>query len=406
VDDARFQCQVQRNFHHVTRRQPVGLGLDLARLLVEQERAIAVKDLEAIPLRWVVAGSESQAISCALDSRGVGDEGRGRVLGEQQRGDVVASKDFSGCLGGPIGEEATVEPDDDTALFPALAGDLVGQRLGQPPDVVQRKALTDDRSPATGAKGDQVLFLVTAGTIEPLLQDELGLGQVVASVDAQYLVLVIDLVTLHPQTGADEVVGAVGEPVFAIQRGRGQRLQSGQDGLGADDISAHVQFADLAYLWRSLGLLNDVHDPAGGIADDAPVGKRAIYDGGEQCQVGLPQAVAVEQPPDGGRTEERGVAIEDEQVTVEILEQRINLQDGVTGAQLLLLDDIVVVRPQVCLYLLPPVAHDDIEVIWRRELQPVPDDVINDFAVAQRLEHHRCSAVSHGLFPGRQDDGL
>ena len=42
--------------------QSVGLGLNLLRLVVQQQRAVAVEDLEAVPFGRVMAGGEHEAV--------------------------------------------------------------------------------------------------------------------------------------------------------------------------------------------------------------------------------------------------------------------------------------------------------------------------------------------------------
>ena len=93
-------------------------------------------------------------------------------------------------------------------------------------------------------------------------------------------------------------------------------------------------------------------------------------------------------------------------LATEVLEQRAKLQDRVPRAALLLLDDVVVIRPYVRLYSLLWVTHHDVDVVGRHELSPVLDDVINHLSVAERLEHDLLSAGGGGLFAGSQDDGL
>ena len=83
---------------------------------------------------------------------------------------------------------------------------------------MQRKALPDDGPPSAGAKGDLVLFLVTARAVEALFQDKDRLIQIFAGVDAQYLILIVDLVAFHTHAGVNQAMRAVGQPVLAVHR--------------------------------------------------------------------------------------------------------------------------------------------------------------------------------------------
>jgi hypothetical protein len=78
----------------------VGLGLDAAGFGIEQQRAVAVKDLQPVPLGRIVAGGEGQSVGRAALRRGVGDQRRGRIFGQQYGWDVVAGEDLGGGFGG------------------------------------------------------------------------------------------------------------------------------------------------------------------------------------------------------------------------------------------------------------------------------------------------------------------
>ena len=121
LDDAGVQRDVEFQLDDVVRGEPVGLVLDLARFVVEQQRAIAVEDFEAVPLRRIVAGGESQPVGRTANGRGVGDQRSGRVLVQQNGGDVVAGENFGRGFGGLPREEAAIVADDDAAAFPAPA---------------------------------------------------------------------------------------------------------------------------------------------------------------------------------------------------------------------------------------------------------------------------------------------
>ncbi len=153
---------------------------------------------------------------------------------------VVAGEDLGGGLGGAVGEEAAIVADQHAALLQPAAGDVVGQRLAKPAHVVQGKALANHRAPAAGAELDDVALFLAARAEQALEQDELDLLQVRACVDALDLVLVVDLIALHLEAGADQPVHRVGQPVFAVDRRRRQGLQHREDLLCGHDIRADV----------------------------------------------------------------------------------------------------------------------------------------------------------------------
>jgi len=76
-------------------------------------------------------------------------------------------------------------------------------------------------------------------------------------------------------------------------------------------VGAHVELVNIPHGGRGFGLLDDVYNGAGGIANDAPVRQRPGGDGGQQGQMRLAQGMAVEQPPNGRRAEQRGIAVQD-----------------------------------------------------------------------------------------------
>ena len=271
---------------------------------------------------------------------------------------------------------------------------------------MQREPLADHRAPAAGAELDDVALLLPPRPEEPFLQDELGPLQILAGVDPLDLVLVVDLVALHGQPVVDQPVRQVGQPVFAVQRRRRQRRQHRPDLPGGDDVRADVELPDLPHPRRRLRLLDDVHDAAVAVADHAAVGVGPVGDRGEQRQVGRAQPVAVDQPADRGRREERRVAVEDQQVAVEVAQERLELPHRVAGAPGILLDDVAVARPQVRPDRLAAVADDDVGVRRRHDLRHVRRDVVDDLPAAQVLQQHGQAVVGDGLGAGGEDDGF
>ena len=61
-DEAALQRNIQIDLDDLLQGEPVRLGLDRLRLIIQQERAIAMKHFEAIPFGRIVAGGKGQAI--------------------------------------------------------------------------------------------------------------------------------------------------------------------------------------------------------------------------------------------------------------------------------------------------------------------------------------------------------
>src|ERR1017187_1643852 len=81
--DAGVQRHVQLQLDDFVGGERVGLGLDLLCFMVQQQRPIAVENLQAVPFRRVVAGGEGQSIGGALASGGVRDQRGGGIRSEE-----------------------------------------------------------------------------------------------------------------------------------------------------------------------------------------------------------------------------------------------------------------------------------------------------------------------------------
>ena len=206
-------------------------------------------------------------------------------------------------------------------------------------------------------------------------------------VDALDFIRVADLVALDPQPRADELVHAIRQLILAVL-GRRQLLQRGKDRRRGDDVGAHVQLVDFAHGGRRFRLFDDIHDAPPGIANDAAVGQGPVRDRRQQRQVRLPQRMPVQQPANGSGPEQRGVAVEDQQVALVIFEGGGQLLHRVPGAQRLGLDDVVAL---VCPVGRAPRPADRrprrIDVVGN-DLPRVGQDILQDRAVAQR-----CSTI-------------
>jgi nitrous oxide reductase accessory protein NosL len=120
---------------------------------------------------------------------------------------------------------------------------------------------------------------VAAGAEEPFLQDEGGLVEVGGGVDALDFVFVVDLVAFDMQAGADELVDAVGEAVFAVGGGGSEGAQGGEDGLRLHHVSADVEFADVAHGGGGFARFDDVDDTAVSVPNDSAIGIGVVGNG-------------------------------------------------------------------------------------------------------------------------------
>ena len=119
----------------------------------------------------------------------------------------------------------------------------------------------------------------------------------------------------------------------------------------------------------------------------------------------LPQRVPVQQPANRRGPEQGGVAVQDQQVALVVLEGGGQLQHRVPGAQRLRLNDIVALVSQLGAHRVLPVADHDIEIVGGDDLARVRQDIVQDRAVAQLLQHHRRVALGR-FFSAREDNGF
>src|SRR6185369_7885687 len=161
----------------------------------------------------------------------------------------------------------------------------------------------NDRAPAAGAEGDQVLLLLAAGTEDPFLENELGVGQIVQSVYTLDLILVVQLIAVNTQAGTDEFVYTGGETVLASARGGRKPAQGEEDGCRIHYISSEVPLANLPDFRQCLVFFDDVQHLTAGIADDTAVRQGAVEHGGQQREVRLLQEVPVDQATNRSWTE-------------------------------------------------------------------------------------------------------
>ncbi len=169
---AALQCSLQFDLDDLARLKGIGFGGYQGCLVVQRQRAVGGEDFESVPLGWIVAGREHQAVGELLIRCGIGDQRCGYILGQQLDGDIVAGKDLGRGMGGNVAQKAPVVADEHAVGLASLASHLVGQRLAEPSHVVQREAFADARPPAAGAEADQVVFLGALGPQLSFLQNE------------------------------------------------------------------------------------------------------------------------------------------------------------------------------------------------------------------------------------------
>ena len=139
-------------------------------------------------------------------------------------GDVIAGEHLGGGFGCLLRKEAAVVADDDAAPFLAWRVISLLSAWLRRRTLCRVKPSPMMRAPAAGAKGDQVLLFLAARTVKTLLQNELGLFQILRGVDALHLILIVELIALDSEPGADELMHAIGELVIAVHWRRRQLL--------------------------------------------------------------------------------------------------------------------------------------------------------------------------------------
>jgi hypothetical protein len=170
-------------------------------------------------------------------------------------------------------------------------------------------------------------------------------------------------------------------------------------------VGANVELTNLADLGRGLGLFDDVDDLAGGVADDTSIGKRTIYDGGQQSEMRLAKLVAVEQPTHRVGTEQRRVAIEDEQVAIEAFHGFHGHACGVSSAERLLLYNVLVSVAEVRAHFILAIANHDVDVLGSGNLERIVNYAIENGSFAEFAENQGLSIAVDGRLAGCQDNG-
>ena len=119
-------------------------------------------------------------------------------------------------------------------------------------------------------------------------------------------------------------------------------MQGGKQLGGVEDVNARVDFSYRFFRLRGVLLLDDFqHLFAVAVSDDPPVTRRILHSGGQHRRDCLPRAVEPDQFSERAGREERRVSRKNDDLSLEILQKRFGLHDGVAGAELRLLQGVI-----------------------------------------------------------------
>ena len=155
------------------------------------------------------------------------------------------------------------------------------------------------------------------GMVDAALHDLGDLGQLDAGVDAQALGGVVGGKRQHGTTGVAADLKHVGEIELAlgvVVADLGQRVEQG---ASVETVEAGVALVDRRLLGRGVLLLDDALDLAVGIADDAAVAGGVVQLHGEHHHGGVVLIAHLRQAGDSLGLDERAVAREHRQGTIE-----------------------------------------------------------------------------------------
>ncbi len=162
------------------------------------------------------------------------------------------------------------------------------------------------------------------------LGDPFDLGQLCGAVDAKRLVGVGKHDCRDRHARADGLCNHVGQVVLALRIAVGKRRQPLLQPRRRRHQDARVHFVDRAFGGCRVALLDDAHDLAAGITDDAAVARRFGQPYRQQRDAGAGRR---HQLPQRRRRRERHVAVE-HQRRAGIVQMRDCLQHRVAGTQL------------------------------------------------------------------------
>ena len=112
------------------------------------------EDLDAVVDGGVVTGGDGHAVGEVVVLHGEHDEGRGGLPVHHHAADALARHDLGGPVGGLLGEEAAVVPDEEAPLGHPLVLHLAAEGRRQELHVGPGELIADDGPPAAGTEFD------------------------------------------------------------------------------------------------------------------------------------------------------------------------------------------------------------------------------------------------------------
>ncbi|KAJ3079275.1 hypothetical protein HK102_003908, partial [Quaeritorhiza haematococci] len=363
-----------------------------------------------------VVADRGGVLDLAVEVRGDGPAAEVDVLadaGVAQVGQVAG--DGAGAEGGTVDLD---ERADFHAVGQLGAGAEVGERAELAADAHLHRAVDDGERPDDGvaAEDGAAVDVGVAGiddrdplghpvVLDPGLHELGGLGQVLAGVDAE------DVVGREDVEGDDlaahvvELLGGVGQVVFALGVAGADLLQGvPQDGQ-LEDVAARVDLADGLLLGGAVALLDDPEEPPGGVAEDAAEAGGVVDLGGPQQAGGPLVGLAVEEVGQGLGAEQGLVADEDQDRPLVAFQQGPADLHRVARAELFGLDGepdggLAVER---LVELIGRVADDHDDGLRAGAAGRV-DDVAEHRPAADLVQHLRPLGLHPLALAGRQDD--
>ena len=199
-------------------------------------------------------------------------------------------------------------------------------------------------------------------------------------------------------------MNAIGQAVLAVPARSLKVAQRGKERVRIDHVSADISFPNFAHVGRRLILLDDFQNLAGRAADDSATRKRPVQHGGQQRQVRALQPMAVHQAANRIRAKQGCVAVEDEQIAVEVFKQRRHLEDRMRRPEKFVLNGISIARAQMQADFLLAVTDHHINALRRHDPQRVPHYALEHTPLTQRLKDQGTAVRRPGVLAGGEHD--
>ncbi len=234
-----------------------------------------------------------------------------------------------------------------------------------------------------------------------------GAGQLHAVVDS------LDDPGVRSRNRGDRVAGPaqqrddVGEVALALIVLRAELREVLAHGRGGEDVGAGVDLGDLELVVGGVALLDDAIQRARRVADDASVAGRVIHDGTQHGRRRAFAAVRLQQGCQGRHVQQRHVAADDDDLTLEVVRQCGEAElDGATGA-----GDVVLVDEDRLGQQLVDGARDRVALVPHhrhhelgRELAGAGQHVADERHPGERMQHLGAARLHARASPGGQDD--